>query len=77
MPTATLTFYLPEEHVEHLSTLKGGDAIGAIRDLDDWLRNQLKHNDRLKRTERAAFECVRGRLREIVRERHLGEVLGC
>jgi hypothetical protein len=43
MPTATLTFTLPEETAEHLLALHGADWALVVCELDHWLRGCLKH----------------------------------
>ena len=42
--TATLTFNLPEEEVEHKYALAGTDALLVIHDLDNEIREYLRHN---------------------------------
>jgi hypothetical protein len=42
---ATLEFSLPEERVEHLQAVHAPEAWGLLHDLDDHLRNVVKHGE--------------------------------
>jgi len=48
MPTITLQFDLPEEEEVALKSVRGPDAFEALRDLDLWLRNEIKYRDRVE-----------------------------
>ena len=52
---ATLDFDLPEERIEHLTAGKGGELAGLVHQLDQWLRQRIKHG-KLSRGERKARE---------------------
>jgi hypothetical protein len=43
MPEATLKFQLPEEEEEFKRAVKATDLALALLDMQDYLRNQLKH----------------------------------
>jgi hypothetical protein len=46
MPKATITFNLPEESHEHLMTINAGKYFGVLWDLNEWLRDQSKYQNR-------------------------------
>jgi hypothetical protein len=70
MPTATLTFRLPEESNEHRLALDGAYWWGVAWDIDQWLRNQLKHGCD-HQTPEAALQAARDQLHEIIQSRNL------
>lgn len=43
--TATLTFTLPGEEAEFSAAVQGGAVRGAVQELDNWLRAELKYGD--------------------------------
>ena len=45
MPTATLTFHLPEENEEHETTIHAAAYRATLADLDQELRTRIKHGD--------------------------------
>lgn len=47
---ATLTFNLPEEEVEHVMALYGGEAAGVLHDVLNLIRSELKHGSPSKET---------------------------
>ncbi len=70
MPTATLTFTLPEEQSEHEHAIHGMDWALTVWDLDQWLRDRVKHG--LDSAEaKAAWDAARDALREILDGRGL------
>ena len=42
---ATIEFQLPDESNEHLRAIHAGEAWSALYDIDNILRNLLKHGD--------------------------------
>ena len=43
MPTATLTYILPEETMEFRAAQAGVDALVALETIDQWARGKLKY----------------------------------
>jgi hypothetical protein len=66
MPTATLTFTLPDERHEHLCAVHGQRLAHALREIDERLRQLLKHG--------RIAEYTAERLAEEIRQ-EIGEVL--
>lgn len=67
--TVTLTFRRPEHEQELKEALNGGEAMGLIWDLDQWLRSEVKHGeDELKAR---YYQQVRERVWEMLDERGL------
>ena len=64
MPRATLTYKLPEEAADHRLALTGKDWALAAWDLDQQLRNWIKHGNHTFSTPDAALEGVRNCLHE-------------
>ena len=69
---AILEFNLPEEKSEHLAAVKGTQWYLAMYDLDNWLRDQIKHPPSLEDecqffidTRAIILQNVRDKLREI------------
>ena len=58
---AQLTFKLPEEQIEHMHAMQGTAYSIIINDLDQWLRQEQKYQQR----ESIPVEEVRDRLREL------------
>ena len=48
MPKITLTFSLPEEEDEHAAALHGAHWRRVCRELDDWLRSEIKYHNQNK-----------------------------
>jgi len=46
MPKAILEFNLPEEQEEYKLTLKAGDWMMVCSEMDNWLRNRIKYENR-------------------------------
>lgn len=61
---AKLTYKLPEERIEHMHAMQGSAYSVIIHDLDQWLRNEQKYQQR----ESVPVEEVRDRLRELCDE---------
>ena len=43
MPTASLEFRLPDEEEEFRAACQGGDALSALRNMDQYLRDRVKY----------------------------------
>jgi hypothetical protein len=67
---ATLSFSLPEEKVDHLDALNGTQWKIAVNELDQLLRNWLKHGCPHSKVE-AALGDLRQRLHEDLQSRGL------
>ena len=64
-PEAILKFYLPENQDEFETAVNGHKWKLAMRDLDQWLRSQLKYRDNFKDNEYETLE----KCREILYEK--------
>lgn len=56
---ATIEFTLPEEQEEHLRAARANDAWCALYDIDNMLRNLLKHGDNRYKTVEELATAVR------------------
>jgi hypothetical protein len=63
MPTATLTFNLPDERDAHLRALHGTTFYSILEDIDEHLRRLVKHGGIEKYTATELAEEIRERLR--------------
>lgn len=45
MPKATLEYTLPEEESDFIRACKGSQAISALWDIDNYIRNKLKYEE--------------------------------
>jgi hypothetical protein len=61
--TASLTFTLPDETVDHIWAVGAPAMAGTIIDLDNILRAWIKHGHSFTTTEQV-IEAVRGLIRE-------------
>ena len=61
---ALLEFTLPEDSEEHELALKGSHYKSVIDDLDNWLRNMAKHEDKRD----VEIEQVRCKIMELMRD---------
>jgi hypothetical protein len=74
MPTAQLTFKLPEEREEYETTMRAGKYHSAIWDLGQHLRAILKYGDEgMSDEKRAIYEEIRKKFYDILEE---NEVIG-
>lgn len=72
MPKAILEFNLPEEEQEHRDALEGTAWKVAMWDLDQTLRNAIKHGcDQCEDNKYSAFEYIRKDLYEILEHHKL------
>lgn len=62
MPTASITFDLVHERYEHLCAIHGKEIQRGAQDLDNWLRNLLKHGEISQWTAETLASEVRNRL---------------
>ena len=65
---AILKFNLPEEQTEFDNAVNGGKWSIVAWELDQHLRSQLKHNDKLTEKQYDTLQEVRDKLWEIVNE---------
>ena len=56
MPTATLTFELPDEQHDFDAAIQGRDALVVLWDIDQRCRSLIKHGDPCEETRRLAEE---------------------
>ena len=61
---AKLIFTLPEEKDEHHLAVHGVDYYCSLWDLDQYLRSEYKHNDKLSGEQTELIETIRNKLRE-------------
>ena len=71
MPTAILTFNLPDEFVEFTDAKNGADFRNVLQQLDEHMRQQIKYNDKLSTKERKCYESMRAKLYESLTENGL------
>lgn len=77
MPTATLTFRLPDEADEHRAAVNAGTLEAVLIDVDVQLRNWLKHGHEFGQAEPdTVLQAVRDLLRDEVRDHGVEWVWG-
>ena len=54
---ATLEFTMPEDRVEHALALRGPSFAFALTNLDNTLRNALKHGHHFETADHALADC--------------------
>ena len=62
MPKITVTYDLPDERPEFEEACDAGNFRSIIRDLDNWLRSEIKHQDKDE------FQPVRDKLYQLIDE---------
>lgn len=62
MPKVTLSYNLPEEQEEFELASKGARYSYIIDEFDNWLRAELKYNDKLTDQEHDIYQTVRDKL---------------
>jgi hypothetical protein len=67
---AILTYDLPEESCEHEVAVRAMDWALTVWDLDQWLRDKIKHGHRYNDADEA-LEAIRGSLHEILEDKNL------
>ena len=65
MPKAILEFSLPDEAWAHEKAMHGATYHQALREVDDYLRNRLKHGDPSEEL-REELEAIRQLIRDEV-----------
>lgn len=77
MPTATLTFDLAEadDRRAHLECIKVSDVIMVVYNLKQFLREQLKYNEKLTDEQYKVYETVSDKLYELVNESDLANLI--
>lgn len=71
MPTATLTFNLPEEQDEFALATKAGALNSALYEYSQWLRSVSKHGD----PEAVTFDECKDKFWEIMAEYEVNTLL--
>jgi len=70
MPKATLTFDLPDEQLEFHRAAHADDLSLVLFDMDQWLREQIKHNPNSYNEDQInLLETVRGLFHEYMTDR--------
>lgn len=62
---AILKFNLPEEQEEHMLALKGSDYMSVCFELDQWLRGEIKYQER---KDADTLQEVRDKLHEFLKD---------
>lgn len=70
MPKVTIEFQLPEEQEELKDAQKGTEYNIVLFDIDQYLRNEIKHGNHLQ-VEYDIFQRVRDKLHELLNEREI------
>ncbi len=68
---ATLKFNLPEEQEDFEQAINGYKWSRVVWDMDQHLRSELKHNDKLSKEAYATLEETRDKLREFIQNQEL------
>lgn len=55
---AILIFNLPEEKEDYKECTSGSDLYSACRDFCNWIRGEIKHNDKLTEAQYDAYEKI-------------------
>jgi hypothetical protein len=64
---AILEFNMPEDREDHKYALHGIEYAIILEELDNWLRNMFKYEDKVK----IDIEVVRSKIYELLKERNL------
>jgi len=76
MPTATLSFNLPEEQSEFDLSCKGGDLSAYISDLHNFIRGKLKYNaDNCNDAELKVYQSVLDRMSELTIDYNVSSIV--
>jgi len=76
MPTATLTFNLPEEDYEYKTSIAAQDLANVILELDNDLRNKIKYqSDNYSEDEIKSFELVREKIVNLLSESNIYNIV--
>lgn len=67
MPKHIIEFQIPEEKAELEITLQAPGMHSVIHDLDNWLRDKIKHGE-MTQDARGVFEDVRTELHRILED---------
>jgi hypothetical protein len=65
---AILEFNLPEDQIDFDLAVKGTKYYSALWEMDQWLRSQIKYNDKLTDEQHAVYQVCRDELRECMDE---------
>jgi hypothetical protein len=66
-----LKFNLPEEETEFKMAVNVSNYFTTLWDMDQWLRSEIKYNDRLSEEEYKTFEKVREKLYVLLNENNI------
>jgi len=71
MSKIILEFDSVEEAQDARDAIDGWKWKHSIWELDQWLRNEVKHNDNLSEETYKAYDCIREEIREILNDNGL------
>lgn len=66
-----LKFNLPEEETEFKMAVNVSNYFTTLWDMDQWLRSEIKYNDKLSEEEYKTFEKVREKLYVLLNENNI------
>lgn len=66
-----LKFDSVEEAEDARTALDGSKWKGAMWDLDQWLRSEIKYNGKLSEERYDAYQAIRDKIREILNDNNL------
>lgn len=75
MPIATLKFKLPEETDEFDTAANAGKLRSGVQAFREWLRSQVKYNDKITEIEQAAYRKTIEQLHEELRDAGAAELI--
>jgi hypothetical protein len=65
---ATLEFDLPDDQIDFDFATKGQKYYSTLWEMDQWLRSQIKYNEKLTDEQHDTYEACRDQLREIMND---------
>jgi len=68
---AILKYNLPEDNQEFQTAVNGNKYKWVIQEVDQYLRSEIKYNDKLSNDTCKAFELVRDKIREELIENNI------
>jgi len=71
MAEIILKFDSIEESDDARTALDGSKWKGAMWDLDQWLRSEIKYNGKLSEERYDAYQAIRDKIREILHDNNL------
>ena len=68
---AIIEFNLPEDQEEFKDCVEGSDLRAALQGYDNWLRGELKHNDKLSEEAAEAYDKARDMLWQFLQDHNI------